>query len=300
MNKIENYKKIQKTFEEIPKEKILNIAKEIKQRIIDNPSLVQLKDKKEYVTKADFEIQNFILDFFSKSELSGKYKIKAEEELSDEQRKSNLSKKDFQLIIDPLDGTSEFCNNNDTWGTMIGLCDKEGRLIYSWNLLSNGDIYSSDTKSETFLSFKEKINQNKKIAIDVYDYNESASKKFSKAFKKISGLKKYNYIQTSYPAAIWTGYKLFNQDLDGLLWIPSNSGKKFYPDYDLIFLGALQKKGYKIKLGKIEKNIALVAVAPTKKDIETLWNIGLEIISESEKKNIVCVINNLKITSKTK
>lgn len=300
MNEIENYKKIQKTFEGIPKEKILNIAKEIKQRIKANPSLIQLKDKKECVTKADFKIQNFILDFFSKSELSGKYKIKAEEELSDEQKKSNLNKKDFQLIIDPLDGTREFCNNNDTWGTMIGLCDKKGRLIYSWNLLSNGNIYSSDTKSENFLSFEEKINQNKKISIDIYDYNESASRKFSKVFNKFSGLKKTDYIQTSYPVAIWAGYKLFNQELDGLLWIQSSSGKKFYPDYDLIFLGALEKKGYKIVLGKIEKNIALVAIAPTKKDVETLWNTGLEMIFGSELNNIVSVKNNLEITSKAK
>ena len=86
--------------------------------------------------------------------------------------------------------------------------------------------------------------------------------------------------------------------MNGLLWLPSNQGKKWYPDYDLIFLGALQKKGYEILIGKIKNNNALIAVAPTKKDVEKLYQIGTNLVPKQLKTKIIkttdlSIINNL-------
>jgi fructose-1,6-bisphosphatase/inositol monophosphatase family enzyme len=123
----------------------LEIAGRIRAALQTNPKLIQLKDKKEYVTQADIQIQKYLLNYFINSPLAGTYSIKAEEKLSQEEQKQNRSNCQFQLIIDPLDGTSAFCKGEETWGSMVGLCDQEGRIIYSWNLISNGEIFSSTT-----------------------------------------------------------------------------------------------------------------------------------------------------------
>ena len=69
---------------------------------------------------------------------------------------------------------------------------------------------------------------------------------------------------TSYPAAIWAGWELFNGRLDGLVWLPSEAGKKNYPDYDLVFLDALKRQGWKVLLGKLQKvgRVEMLVVAP--------------------------------------
>lgn len=276
---------ITRVFSLIPKDKILAIANDIKLRLVSDKTLVDMKDKKEYVTKADIEIQKFLLDYFADSKLAGTYKIKAEEDLvATEKTLNNNKDKKWQLIIDPLDGTSAFCKGAETWGVMVGACDNEGKLIYSWNLVSSGEIF------QTGLSIGSRILGNftskAKVKIDVYDYGAGASEKFGMIFEERTGLTSEQYEQTSYPAAVWAGWQLYQGKLDGLLWLPSKEGKKNYPDYDLIFLGALKQKGYKIRLDKVGDNVEMVVVAPSWNDLENLWQSGLELVSEEKRKEI--------------
>lgn len=287
---------IVEVFSLIPKDKILVIANDIKSRLVSDKTLVGMKDKQEYVTKADIEIQKFLLDYFANSQLAGTYKIKAEEELTETQKVTNAKEnKSWQLIIDPLDGTSAFCKGAATWGIMVGACDNEGKLFYSWNLVSTGEIFQTGLSigSKVLGNFTSKV----KIKIDVYDYGAGASEKFGKIFEKKSGFIFGQYEQTSYPAAVWAGWQLYQEKLDGLLWLPSNEGKKNYPDYDLIFLGALNRKGYRIRLGKVGDSVEMAAVAPSASDLEVLWQTGLELITK-EKRDELRQEAELSITDK--
>jgi len=288
---------IKKVFAGLPVQDILVIANKIKGQIQSDPSLVEIKSKKEYVTKADFDIQRLILRYLVNSSLAGSYRIKAEEELSAEEKGQNDGIKSWQLIIDPLDGTSAFCKGADTWGVMVGACDADGKLICSWNMVSDGNIFSSGMESGAAQeSLAAKVGEKGKVRVDVYDYGAGASEKFPAIFEKNSGFKAGQYEQTSYPAAVWAGWELFTGKLDGMLWLPSNEGKKNYPDYDLIFLGALQQKGLKIRLGKVGESVEMIAIAPTAEDLEMLYEVGLEMISEEKRKQLQAV-DELKITT---
>ena len=62
-------------------------------------------------------------------------------------------------------------------------------------------------------------------------------------------------------------------------------------------MSALQKRGYEILIGKIENNNALITVAPTKKDVEKLYQIGTNLIPKQLKTKIIkttdlLIINN--------
>ncbi|MBI2453444.1 hypothetical protein HYV56_01940 [Candidatus Peregrinibacteria bacterium] len=286
---------IQKAFSALPKDQILSVANKIKDQIKSNPLLIKTKHNKDFVTMADLKIQQIILKYLSHSSLKDCYKIKAEEKLSTKEKAKNSDNKAWQLIVDPLDGTGSFCRDEPTWGVMIGVCDRNGYLKYSWNLVSSGEIFSSSSKSVPPISWLKKIKQTGKIRIDIYDYNAGASERFAAIFEKISGWKNQQYEIISYPAAVWVGWKLFKDELDGLLWLPSEKGKKNYPDYDLIFLGALEKKGYKIRLGKIDENIEMIAIAPTEYDLDLLFQIGLKMLPK-DRKNFLIPCNELKIT----
>lgn len=296
MNGTMDLREISEVIEKIPVDEVLKIAEYIKERMKNDSDLIEIKEKKQFVTKADKDIQAFILEYLENSRLKGTYKIKAEEDLA----KKYIQGNSWKLLVDPLDGTSAFCNGKNEWGVMIGACDIDGILRYSWNLVSSGDVYSSGINqfSEILESFSSKIDKEEKIAIDVYDYGAGASERFGAVFEKLSGLNNSHYIQTSYPAAVWTGWKLFTQELNGLLWLPSNEGKKFYPDYDLIFLGALKARGYNIRLGKIGTENIMIAIAPLKEDIEILWKTGLELIPEKQREEIQVSQNPLQINTK--
>ncbi len=293
---------INEIFDKIPYKKILKIAKNIQEKLKINPSLAKKEksnDEWGWVSKADTDIQRIILDYFKNSSLKNEYVIKTEEKILE---KESNSKKEIQLIIDPLDGTSSFIKQKETWGIMIGICDKKGILQYSWNLLSTGDIYTTNSNKSLNKkkSFKGKIQDKETILIDVYDYKSDANEKFGNIFEKKLGIKAEQYKQTSYPSAIWAGWQLFKGELDGLLWLPSDKGKKYYPDYDLIFLEALEKQGLKIRLGKIDGNNAMLVIASTEEDVELLWQTGLQMISKDQQKKIQISKNPLQITSSIK
>ncbi len=269
---------IVEVFNQIKSRDIILMAKKIQKRLITDKSLIKKdNDKYKIVTQVDIEIQKYLLNYFKKSLLKGTYEIVAEEKFVKQINKDTT----WKLIIDPLDGTSSFKNQKNTWGVMIGACDISGILQYSYNIISSGKVYKSENNKKFKLkSFEQLKKTGKNITIDIYDYDSGFSNLIDDEYKK-----------TSYPAAIWAGWQIYQQKLNGLLWLPSNRGKKYYPDYDLIFLKALEDKGYKILLGKIENNNALIAVAPTKKDVEKLYQIGTNLIPKQLKTKMIKTTN---------
>ena len=298
LTKEEIFNKIPEVFSSIPFQKILKIAKDIQIKLSTDQTLAKKtkgEDELGWVTKADIEIQKFILNYFALSSLSGTYKITAEENFVEEKSERDAI---WRLVVDPLDGTSEFQKDGDRWGVMVGACDENRVLKYSWNLLSTGEIYSSNNieKKIRRKSFREEINKGEKITIDVYDYGrEGTQERFAKSFQKIFNLENYTCDQTSYPSAVWAGGQLASGKLDGLLWLPSELGKKWYPDYDLIFLGALFCQGLKIRLGKIDGNNALIAIAPSDADVERLYSVGLLMLSDDQRNILIKAENELQI-----
>lgn len=289
-------RKIIEVFKQINVKDILSIAKDIQKRLLSDKSLILKGSKNEYklVTQADIEIQKLLLDYFYNTSLKGTYKVIAEETI---QNNKNIKNTGWKLIIDPLDGTSSFKKQSGMWGVMVGACDNMGILRYSWNLISTGEIYTSGYKSSQKISFKNKIAKEKFISIDVYDYDSSSSDRFKDIFKSYFNVGNDQIIQTSYPAAIWAGYKLYTGGLDGLLWLPSNKGKKSYPGYDLIFLGALLNKGYNVIIGKTGLNNSMLVVAPVIKDAEKLYKVGLDLLPAGKKNKMEKFVNTLNIAN---
>jgi hypothetical protein len=243
-------------FNSLPVSQLLTVAKEIQQRIQTDASLVTLKDKTEYVTKADYALQQIILDYFAQSALAGTYRICSEETL-DQDQQVQVTNPTWELILDPLDGTTAFCEQKDTWGVMIGARDLQGQIVYSWNLVSTGEVYST---SSAVTQLIDSVNTQLE-RVDIYDYGVNKTQFFPQ--------------QTAYPAAVWTGWQLYQNHLDGLLWLPSNAGKKTYPAYDLIFLGALSAQGWLVHTEKVAGQINKVAVARNQHHLNQLLTLSV-------------------------
>ena len=277
-------KKIIEVFNPINSKEIILLAKKIQKQLIINKNLIKNSNNiYKVVTQADIEIQKYLLNYFENSTLKNTYEIIAEERYV----KKNINNVRWKLIIDPLDGTNSFKNQKNTWGIMIGACDMNGVLRYSYNIISTGEIYKTESGNKLKPKSFERLKKSGKcIVIDVYDYGSGAFDFFNNLYKR-----------TSYPAAIWAGWQLYQQKLNGLLWLPSNQGKKWYPDYDLIFLGALLDKGYNIIIGKKGKNNSMIAIGPTLKDTERLYEIGLNLFPVSERLEVKKIINKLKIVN---
>lgn len=286
---------IEEVFAGIPKQKILNIADsvlaEIRGLAGSNADLVWEKQAGECVTKADLQIQQCLLEYFSTSVLAGQYMVKAEEALTKAEKSPLPAEGAWQLIIDPLDGTDSFSQEKETWGTMIGLCDRKGRLCYSWNMISSGEVYSSSSACSNSVetNWTSGLKTQNELVIEVFDYGAGAIERFPSAFK-LAGHKRLlpERIRTkSFPCSIWAGWEMYNRRLDGMLWLPSERGKKIYPDYDLVFVGALRQQGWQVALGKSEQRVELLAIAPSREDLETLWQTGMSIIGAEKAAQIV-------------
>lgn len=275
-------KKIIEVFNQINSKEIILLAKKIQKQLIINKNLIKnSSDIYKVVTQADIEIQKYLLNYFENSSLKNTYEIIAEERYV----KKNNNNVIWKLIIDPLDGTNSFKNQRNTWGVMVGACDMNGVLRYSYNIISTGEIYKTQSGNKLKLqSFKQLKQSGKNITIDVYDYGSGAFDLFNNFYKK-----------TSYPAAIWAGWQLYQQKLNGLLWLPSDKGKKFYPGYDLIFLGALLDKGYGIIIGRTNSKNSMIAIASTLDDAQKLYQIGLNLIPPNLRQKMKTFINELKI-----
>lgn len=287
-------------FQGIPVSEILEKANSFVSRIQAGDTAVQAKELGEIFTEADICIQDSILDYFSQSTLAGRYTIKAEEVIAPKYLKSVEGAKPWQLIVDPIDGTNAFCDGLDEWGTCIGLCDQEGILRFSWNMLASGKIFSTTTaiESELGLPWCDRLKSSAELVFDIYDYGAGAADRFPKTFRSISN----NDISTeailveSCPSGVVAGSKLYNGEIDGLLWLSSEKGKRNYPDYDLIMVGALYAQGWKVAIGKKGESVELLVIAPSEKDLSLLWNVGLSLLP-SLKKESIQQVRELAITS---
>lgn len=272
-------KNIIKVFNQIESADIICLAKKIQKQLITDTSLIKNNDDiYKIVTQADIKIQKLLLDYFGNSSLKGTYQVIAEEAILNKINSKNAS---WKLLIDPLDGTRSFINQDKTWGVMVGACDLLGVLRYSWNLVSTGKVFTSQTTNIN------RINKMKTIIIDVFDYQSRAIKKFNSTFSQ------YTFVE--YPAAVWVGWQLYQEKVNGLLWLPSKKGKKWYPDYDLVFLGALFNKGYNIIIGKKDNNNSMIAIGLTLKDAEKLYEIGLSLLPKNQRQKMKKIVNKLKI-----
>ena len=274
---------ITEIFNDLPAEKILKLAKDLQAKILNDKSLIEYKGPDDFVTQADREIQEIILDYFEQSALAGLYNIRAEENLLPKHHELNLVQKEYILIIDPIDGTNSFCRGEQTWGCMVGVFERKKKaLIYSWNLISTGEVYST-ALAKTVKTKPLKTKESKTFDVFDYRYGESA-KLFPQKLEDLS-FKKYKIEQiqvTSHPSSVWAGSELFNGNLNGLLWL---SKSKHYPDYDLIFIGALQEQGWQVMLGKNRgrnNEIQMLVVAENKQELELLKQIGLELSQKQE------------------
>lgn len=286
-------KDIRHIFEQIPSERILAIADATLKKLTADPSLIRNKDAYEMVTEADHEVQRCLLDYFAASKIAGKYKIIAEEELDDAHIQKNVDDSEWQLIVDPIDGTHPFIRGEETWGSMVGLCDRRGRLAHSWIVVSSGQIYSSFGASTEV-----NMSSSPKFRIDVCDYGCDAVDKVPDALHATSRgkLTSQQISVTTYPSAAWAGWELYNNRLDALLWLPSTKGKKFYPEYDCIFVGPLKQQGWHIRLGRHDGQVQIVAIAKNEEQLGWLWEAGLKIIPPALNRPLE-INHDLRITS---
>ena len=277
-------KEILETFKNIPADIILKTAIDFQAKIVNDITLIQKKSAFDYVTEADFEIQNLILNYFSNSKLVGTYNIQAEENLDDRYKKLNDTQKDYLLIIDPLDGTNPFCRGEQTWGTMVGLfCKKTNKLIFSWNLISTGEIYTSEASKKLEISNKNPIK-----CFDVFDYGSESANLFPQKLEEVSlgKYKRHEIRATSCPSAVWVGYELYKRNLNGVLWLPergTKKGKGHYPNYDLVFIGAIKAQGWEVALGKKDGLTQILAIADNKEDLEFLKQVSHSLVSSDFK-----------------
>ena len=198
-------KQIKNVFEQINSKSIISMVKRIQKQLVTNKSLIKNNDDVyKIVTQADIEIQKYLLNYFENSSLKGTYEVIAEESITNRNRNNNRNVT-WKLLIDPLDGTSCFRKQKETWGVMVGACDLSGVLQYSWNMVSSGEIYSSKTAERNPIkrdSFLERVAKGKKLAIDVYDYGTGAIDNFKTPFEQTYGVTSSQYEITGYPVAV--------------------------------------------------------------------------------------------------
>ncbi|MFN8392075.1 MAG: inositol monophosphatase family protein [Bdellovibrionota bacterium] len=277
---------VEGAFRNIPTEQILSIATTLRDRANGRPLPAMAKGNGQFVTQADIGIQREVLRYFAGTELAGTYVVKAEEQLDSDCVPPKSSDARYQLLVDPLDGTDSYCRGESSWGTMIGLADSDGRLVYSWNMISEGEVYSSANARPTFLpSFARRLESADSLRVDVYDYGAGSVSQFARRLAALSGgtIDESKVRVSSAPAAVTAGWQLATRELDGLLWLPSEKGKCSYPDYDLVFLGALVERGWHVTLGKNSGCVLMVIVAPTAEDLELLKATGLAMIAEEQR-----------------
>lgn len=270
---------LQTVFQGIPSTRILEIASSTLRDLESGSIQPETKDGDELVCRADREIQEFLLDYFLTSAMAGRYSVRAEELTAGV---SELDSAEWLLILDPLDGTSSFCRNLPTWGTMAAICNWSGELKYSWCLLSDGTTFSSSGRSRGNPNSPPRAwssTARSALRFDVFDYGAGQTAGFAEALGQRWNISPAQVEISSEPSAVWAAWGLASGERDGLLWLPSHLGKKYYPDYDLAFLDCLSQEGWEIALGKSGEEVGLLAVAPDKRSLEVLLDTAMAICS---------------------
>lgn len=211
-------------FKSIDSAKLLNIAESHQNKL--NQENVKSKGMGIWgqVTDADIEIQYSIIEYFNKiPELSGTFCIKSEEKIENIDFPENPS---WVLIIDPLDGTNEFVKKTNKWGILIGAGEIGSEIFFSVCINADGDFFTNEYD-------KSEIKEGNEI--DIFDYS---NEHVENVFKQISSLYKGIGVVT-HPSASYSLARIVKGKSKGLIWVPSDKGKKYYPLYDLLFLPIL-------------------------------------------------------------
>ena len=252
------------------------------------PEDITAKYKTELVSPADIESQTRLVEYFKNSPLFSYCNIRGEE--MSENLPSFDPKKEYQIIIDPIDGSPEYAKGGECWGIMIGVCDKAGRNVYSWFVTSTGELLTSRNVSlVAHNSFSECASTKGKILIDVYGYGDEVltARAKSEIQSRLGGLGDFAQF-TSLPAALWAARDVVTGKSSGLLWLPSTMGKGGYPDYDLVFLDAVQRAGLKVMMARTDETpegsegkVQMFAIASTDDDLAILWKSGVSALGDA-------------------
>lgn len=113
---------------------------------------VNFKDDKSPVTDADLKADKTIKDYLLRKYPD--YGFLTEESIDDKTRLD----KDYVFIIDPLDGTSDFVNNNGEFTTNIALCYKHEIVVGVVMIPCSGDVYYAVKGKGAY-----KLNANKEL-----------------------------------------------------------------------------------------------------------------------------------------
>ena len=263
-----SHQEIVALFEALPCGELLTYAHGVQQRLLAGETLSSKKDTDDpdsWVTLADTWIQERIISYFESSNLSGLYLIIAEESLHTEQAPGN---KPYTLIIDPLDGTSPFRKGSSEWGIMVALYAHENSQQYSWNLLSDGSLYTSYLPTPANLGLRpdsmvDATPTTTAFNIDHCAYGAEDLDVLESKLAQILKIPPLSVAVYANPTAVVVGYQLLQGKLDALLWVASDKGKRIIPVYDLLFLKALPSNRFITRLAIGEEGITLVVVART-------------------------------------
>jgi len=256
-------------FNKIDSVKLLKIARTFQLEIDKGNIKSKGFDGWGLVTNADLELQNEIIEYFNSVPiLQNTFNIKAEEEITNELYSQNDAK--WVLIIDPLDGTKEFINATEKWGIMIAAGEINGDVFYSMCILADGRVYSSEMNQSIYPS----VNN----TIDIFDYSNNFNEKLGREIVNTFG---ENLSISAYPSAIYACSQVMDGICKGLVWLPSKTGKKHYPLYDLIFLPILLQR-FHSRIYCSDGDVVCLILSPTKKQNLLISEILLENYKELE------------------
>lgn len=111
------------------------LAKNAIMEIYNNGFSIEIKNDKSPVTEADKKADKIISTYLS--ERFPNYSLLTEESIDNLDRLNN----DYCFIVDPVDGTKDFCAKNGEFATNIALVYKQEVVVGVIVIPSSGDVY---------------------------------------------------------------------------------------------------------------------------------------------------------------
>ena len=127
-------------------EKINEIVKQAGRIALDYFGRVDVKYKEDssVVTEADLKVENFLREKLT--ELIPSSGFLGEESVSD----PDIFNKEFLWIVDPIDGTSSYCNNLPIWGVSVALFKDSKPYMAALYFPYIGDMFWVDDKGVAY------------------------------------------------------------------------------------------------------------------------------------------------------
>jgi hypothetical protein len=253
---------IRSAFEAIDTGSLIRFGESFRKAGEDNNEESDIQIDWDVTTEADNQTQKRIVKYFNIKELEGTFAI-----MGEEFQKVNPNAS-WNLLIDPIDGTASFVNGGE-WGILIGAADLEGNLIYSMLISSSGRCYFADCRQDPSKNF-DTVSQ--PMRMDIFNYEMDIPEDFVKTLEN-----DFRNIEISKNVAASISYSMLLEDeLDSLVWLPSESGKKIYPYYDLIGLGVLRAAGFFVITAGDKSGVRCVIVARSTDAAERLYGIVID------------------------